>query len=317
MRQPRASALDTLPGLIANRKVFKAIAAASRPGTLADMNLAAGYPPTDPNKDMGFTDPPNGAVAPAYNVNIQNIKTHRGIRYLAKVVKTTNAFEGNVDSIYVPPSTYYTHYRWQPDTSLLEDNLPANTPAHNRLSTPQARASAVNWDHVYVNVSKQVSNLSKGAENEHLSDIRHAYQISLGGLDSAINSVIREMPKGGYGPLTSKGYASPEGAANDVWNKIHNKLPVVAQNNLSKDQNSWLPKYQQLAGMTQHRDQQNWHYFSLRPSGFWLNNRLLKAVTELWDIYAEHPETAIQYLDVVPGPAMSIGVTPSNVVIHY
>jgi hypothetical protein len=317
---PQAKSLDVLQKMAGGKEdeQFKAIAAASAPGTLDDINVAGGNLPGTASLDLGTTDIPQNAIAPTFHVQLVPAN-RRGTRFRAIVTKPQDADEGNVNSMYVKGGTYYTNYRWMPDQELISNNLnPANVTPNNRITTLIAMQRAINWDHVYMNVSSSVANLSRDAEHEHLNDIREAYRISLGALDQAIDTVVAQMPQNGYTPDGGgTGYVSLQAARNDTFSRINRLLPQGPRGNISSNQGTWMNEYLRLAQMTQNRDNQGWHSFILRKSGFWYNNSVIKAITEAWDIYAEHPETLIQYVDIIQGPQMQINQTPSNAVIHF
>lgn len=316
---PQAKSLAVLKGMADGNKneQFKAIATASAPGTLDEIAVAGGNLPGTPSLDLGTTDIPQNALAPTFNVQL--VPANRAAtRFRAIVTKTQDADEGNVNSMYVKSGTYYTNYRWTPDQELIDNGLiPNNVAPNNRITTLTAIQRAINWDHVYMNVSGSIAKLSRDAEHEHLNDIREAYQISLGSLDQAIDTVVNQMPANGYAPNGGVGYLSLQSAQNDTFSRINRLLPQGSRGKISSDQATWLNEYLRLAQLTQNRDNQGWHSFVLRKSGFWYNNSILKSITELWDIYAEHPETMVQYVDIVEGPQMQINQTPSNAIVHF
>lgn len=316
---PQAKNLDSLQKMTQGKpnEQFKAIAAAATPGTLDDVNVAGGNLPGTPSLDLGTTDSPQNAVAPTFQVQLAPANG-TGTRFRAIITKPQDADEGDVISMYVKRGTFYTNYRWMPDQELINNNLnPANVTPNNRITTLIAMQRAINWDHVYMNVGSSVSRLSRDAEHEHLNDIREAYRISLGALDQAIDTVVAQMPQNGYIPDGGTGYVSQQSAENDMFNRINRLLPQGPRGNISSNQGTWLNEYLRLAQLTQNRDNQGWHSFILQKSGFWYNNSVIKAITEAWDIYAEHPETIVQYVDIVAGPQMQINQTPSNAVVHF
>ncbi|HEU5002334.1 MAG TPA: hypothetical protein VFW71_06085 [Actinomycetota bacterium] len=302
------------------RTVQRAIATTARQVSLTDNNVMDGKAITSPTVDMGTTTQPAGAVAPQYQVDPVPFKTHKGQRFRAKLRLTQKADEGTVDSIYTAPGTYYTHYRWKPESAIRElyrgqehRMHPSELEAKNRKINPATEADAVNWEYLYVNVSRAIALQSKAAEHEHLSDIREAYRLTLAAAEQAVRAVIASMPLDGFGGVS--GYRTWEAALSDVATRILHQLPQERRP-LGTDQNQWLGRYLSLAKMTQDRDAKFWHYFDLRSSGFMYNNRLLKSVTETWDIYAEHPETMIHYADVIVGNQLQVGRHPSSSVVH-
>jgi hypothetical protein len=315
---PQSMDLNSLQNVANEKKnsFFHAIAGASTPGTLEDINIAGGNLPGTPTLDLGTTSRPQNAVAPDFQVQL--IPIHRNPhRFRARVIKTQDADEGDVNAMHVKSGTYYTNYRWIPDNELANHGMNQQTNANLRVTTLVAMMNAIDWDHVYMNVSGSISRLSRDAEQEHLNDTRHAYDISIGALDQAINTIVAQMPQNGYQPDGGEGYKSQQSARNDMFGKINQLLPNGSRGHISANQNTWLNDYLNLTQMTQNRDNQGWHSFELRKSGFWHNNLLLKSVTELWDIYAEHPETTVQYVDAITGPQININTVPSATVIHF
>ncbi|WP_227498521.1 DUF4157 domain-containing protein [Synechococcus sp. PCC 7336] len=295
----------------------------STKGVLSDMNLMDNLPITEATKDMGSTgNPPTGAAAPQYTIDIQTFRTGRGKRYKGKLRLTQRANEGDVTSMYVGAGTYNTHFKWVPDDEVRFQRLdPATTPVRNRLTTLNRTREAINFDEVYVNVSSRIANLSRLAEVEHLDDIRHAYQISLYAAETAINKVIEDMPKDGFEPIGGRtGFKSEESTRSYIEKLIFDRLPD-SSSGLSRDQSQWLRQYLNLSAMTQNRDNQSWHYFDIQSSGWWYNNKVLQTLAQILDEYGgvdqETPANLIHYVDVVIGDTLAIGQYPSNEVVHF
>ena len=287
--------------------LFHAILAASNPGTLEEVSISGGNNAGDATKDLGTTDLQN-AQAPGFQVNLVKVR-NRSNHFRAQVAKTQDAYEGDTTSMYVKGGTYYSNYLWDPDEKIQNVN--------NRLKNPIAILDQVDRKHVYIRVSSAIAKLSRDAENEHLNDFRQAYNISIGALDNAIDTVIAQMPQNGYLPSSGSGYTGLFSARNDVFERIKRLLPVKSRNHISSDETTWLDSYIDLTKMTKDRDDNGWHTFDLQKSGFWFNNQLIQKITESWDIYSEHPETKIQYLDAVKGDDVNINAVPSATVVHF
>ncbi|MNY49635.1 hypothetical protein D3C86_1850750 [compost metagenome] len=102
-----------------------------------------------------------------------------------------------------------------------------------------------------------------------------------------------------------------------MYDRINQLLPSESRGKIPTNQNQWVGEYLDLADMTSYRDHIGWHTFGVKESNSWENSALMKKVTEMWDIHAEHPETKIKYLDSVIGPNVKINQVPSNAVVHY
>lgn len=289
-----------------NKVLQRAIAAVSAPGTLADLNRAGGDPADDPSRDMGSTSPVINSRAPRYQVHTSPVD---GGGVIAKITLAQTAYQGDNVSYYLKAGEHHTGYYWG-----RGDYMDAAAP-HNRLVGAH---HSLAHEHVYMVVSSTMANLSRRAEQEHLDDFRRAFQLSLQAAEDAIRAVIR-------GPETAAGpdadawygpYPSPGAANAAMANLVHQQLPPASQA-LDLDQTRWAADYQTLRDKSQNqRDGNGWHYFGLAESSWWRNNLFLRAVTETWDIYAEHPETQVYYLDVVAGTTQ-IGNHPTNQIIRF
>lgn len=307
--QPQMGARSTRirPFPLRNRKVIqRAIAAAPLAGDLGDLNVSAGDPRNTPSKDMGNTSPVINARAPSYQVHIHNVGDGT---VLAKVTLSQTALEGNNVSYYLKSGDHYTGFHW------ARGGVYDGAAARNRLVDA---ASPYADEYVYMVVSSSMSSLSRQAEQEHLDDFRRAFQISLQAAEAAIRAVIAG-PGTAVGPDANAWYGpyADAGAANTaIANLVHQQLPAASQG-LDLDQNNWLQGYQALCQKSQtERDGRGWHFFDLAESGWWRNSRFIRAVTESWDIYAEHPETQVHYVDVVAG-GTQIGTHPTNQIIRF
>lgn len=304
-----SAAAHRLAALVDGTVVQRAIAPVAVPGTLADMRVMQNLQPNDPVLEMGLTDPPANADAPNYTITTA---TDGNAVVSARLAKTQGPVEGDVRSVYVGPGTYASNYRWKPDSKVLEEGgVLATVPGEQRSVTPGQYLNMVNWDHLYVVVSNVIANLSQQAEDEHLNDIRHAYALTLGAANGALDGVIAGMPPNGFvNSLANAAYADPAAATTDVRARIVAALPVASVT-LGFDRAHWLAEYLRLAAKTQLRDQQNWHTFGLNSKQFVWNGKAYKTLAMLGNFVAWQGPHATHYADVAQRPHMQIGVTPS------
>lgn len=149
--------------------IQRAIAAAPVAVDHAGM-LATGSGPMD----MGNTDPVVGDVFPAFNI----VTAPNGGAFQATVVKTANALEGNNNAVYLQRGIY-------PSGLMLNAGTlgPFGAGPGNRQ--------------VYADLTAANSNLSRMAEQEHLDDLRRAFQITLGIADGAYDDAVAHGPYAG------------------------------------------------------------------------------------------------------------------------
>lgn len=132
--------------------------------------LATGSGPMD----MGNTDPIAGDILPAYNI----VTAPGGGGFQATVVKTTNAFEGNSNAVYLQRGIY-------PSGLMLTAGVLGPF------------AAGPGNKQVYADLSAANSTLSRMAEQEHLDDLRRAFQITLGIADWAYDQAVLHGPYAG------------------------------------------------------------------------------------------------------------------------
>jgi hypothetical protein len=125
--------------------------------------------------DMGLTNPIAGAVVPTYNINTAPVIGG----FTATVVKTTAADEGNTNAVYMQAGIY-----------------PTNLMLHAGALGPFAVGPGNRQ--VYGELSAANSTLSRMAEQEHLDDLRRAFQITLGIADTAIDQAVVASPHGPF-----------------------------------------------------------------------------------------------------------------------
>lgn len=228
---------------------------------------------------------------------------------IAKVRLVQTAYEGDNTSYYLRAGDHSTGLHW------ARGGHYAPAAARNRLVEADSDYA---HEHLYMVVSSAMAALSRRAEQEHLDDFRRAFQISLQAAETAIRAVMTG-PGTVAGPDADAWYGpyAGVGAANTAIEAlIHQQLPAASQG-LNADQTQWAADYQRLCDMSRdERDGKRWHSFDVVESGFWRNNLFLRAVTESWDIHAEHPETQVYYVDVVAGNTQ-IGNHPTNQIIHF
>lgn len=150
--------------------VQRVIAAAPQAVNQAGMLAAGGV-----QMDMGNTNPIANEVLPTYNI----VTAANGLGgFDATVVKTANAYEGDSDAVYLQRGIY-------PSGLMLNAGVlgPFAAGPGNRQ--------------VYADLSAANSNLSRMAEQEHLDDLRRAFQITLGVADGAYDDAVANGPYAG------------------------------------------------------------------------------------------------------------------------
>jgi hypothetical protein len=294
----RAGAVQARPA--GNGPVIqRAIPSTARAGSMADLNRVSNLPANDPSRDMGITTEPAGVRAPSYRLDYKLKIVKSKLGHYARVTLVHTAYEGNADSYYLRAGEHYTGFRW------ADQGFYIGMADRNRFVDA---GSGYGSEYVYMAVSPRMAAFSKRAEEEHLADFRRAFQISLGAAEQAIRRVAGTW----VGPHQTQFDCNQA-----VAQQIHAALPLESQG-LSLDQAQWMNDFLRLCQRSRdERDSRGWHSFDVVSSGWLLNSRFMKAVTQAWDISAEHPDTEVHYVDVIPGAAMQIGIHSSQTVIHF
>lgn len=233
--------------------------------------------------DMGNTDPIVGEVIPTYN--IVTAPTDGGFQ--ATVVKTADAFEGNTNAVYLQRGIY-------PSGLMLTGGVlgPFAAGPGNRQ--------------VYADLLDANSNLSRLAEQEHLDDLRRAFDITLGIADWAFDQAVLHGPyAGASGPLAQA--AAETGINNFIAARaiILGTAPFTIATNLAL-------LYQNKQALTQTgRDGLGFHTFDI--------DRVNESTSPM--AYAMYLLTFLpgienkDFREVIPGPNFNVPGPASNVLI--
>jgi|GEM_PF-6590117 len=259
--------------------VQRAIAAAPVAVDQAGMLAAGGV-----NMDMGNTDPVTGHILPAYNI----VTAPDGAGgFQATVNKTADAFEGNSNAVY-----------------LQRGIFPSGLMLTAGILGPFAAGPANRQ--VYADLSAVNSNLSRLAEQEHLDDLRRAFQITLDIADWAFDQAVLNGPyAGATAPLAQA--AAEAGIDNFIAARaaILGTAPFTTATDLTA-------LYQAKQALTHTgRDSLGFHTFNIDRINV-SNSPLAKAMRLLTLIpFVEKKD----FREVIPGPNFNVPGPASNVLV--
>lgn len=135
----------------------------------------------------------------------------------------------------------------------------------------------------YWRISRQVSELIRCGEEEHLADAKQAYELTYKLIADTINSMVGQR----FGPARSPTEADKLAEA-----ELTKRLPKQ----LGTDPRNWVTVLDRLLGQTSERDRRGWHAITVDPPQT-IGNRII------------HP--------VVMGVGTRIGQVSSSQVISY
>lgn len=242
--------------------------------------LASGGVPMD----MGVTQPVANEVVPTYNININY--NERNQNYEAAVVINQQAFEGNSNAVYRQREIFPT------GLMLVNGGLGGFA------------AGGANRQ-VYADLSAANSNSSRLAEQEHLDDLRRAFQITLGIAEWAYTQAAGLNPYIGITNLQAR--TAAEQSINNFINARAISLgtaPFNITTNLA-----FL--YQQKQNMTQNRDNLGWHTFDIDRVN--QSQSLLARSMSLWSLLPGVEKK--DFRQVVPGLHFQVPGPTSNLVV--
>ena len=255
----------------------------------------------DPN-DLGSTSNPTGFTPPTFNINCTQ---KPGSGWSAQLQILQMSREGTNTAYHLGPGTYST------DLMFSGGALANFTPGANSRR-------------VYIEVSQALANDSRDAEQEHCRDIRRAYDLTFGTVQTALNRVRNTNPHQWY----DKRDKAIRAVKAEIVNGMHERLAAIVRGaigevgsvNIHQFATQLSELYLALVARTQDRDAQGWH--TLTPDR---NSESYSA--QSWVAYAgssvlpskAHSALLGEVKDIrklVRGPAFQVNVTPSTTVIN-
>jgi hypothetical protein len=251
--------------------------------------------------DFGLTTPPVNFVVPRFNIVCQH--RPRGQGWSAHVQILQRAHEGHNEAYHLGPGIHST------------DRMLAGTSLTNYVPGPGNRR-------VYVEVSPQAANYSRDAEQEHCADTRHAFNITLGAVQAALDAARDNGPYAGY----AKHEGAVRAARMAIRNGLHPRLQTIVDAaigawnvNMISFAHDLGKLYLAMSDQSQDRDNRMWHQLEPDRTG------------ESWSLrsWAEygsaqvlpsflHTAIAGEVKDIrklVRGPQFQVNVTPSHAVV--
>lgn len=104
----------------------------------------------------------------------------------------------------------------------------------------------------YWRISRQISDLMRRGEEEHLADVKRAYEITYKLIADTINAMVGKR----YGPG-----ATPREADLLAEAELATKLPAALGTNPA----NWAKVLDRLLTQTKNRDKEGWHSISINP----------------------------------------------------
>lgn len=252
--------------------------------------------------DLGVTSPPRNFTTPDFNINCQQHKDGWGI----SIDLLRPAAEGDNSSYYLGAGLHRS------DLMFFGGGLTHFVPGNGNRE-------------IYRVVSDRIANLSRLAEEEHCSDIRHAYQITLAAAEQAIRAArtaVRGQRHAKRDKAISAARAALVAASNHptIAGIFRNCIDVHSNVNRLQFQTRMADLYRDTADMTQNRDSQGFHTFGLQRNHesrglySWLNySRHL--VPNAWmrnTLYGEDKDIR----DMITPPAFRVPGPLSPVIVH-
>jgi hypothetical protein len=197
------------------------------------------------SNDLGTTTPPTGFTAPTFHIACSQ-RPGRGWAALVHVIK--KAEPGTNAAYHLGPGLHST------GLCMSGGNI------QNYVGGAARR--------IYYEVSQSIANDSRDAEQEHLADIQYAFDLTLGAVQAAVDSVRSGPSIAGFAKQ-DKAIRAMKSALTDG---LHVQLATIVRAAISDfngtvNQGQLAQQLGQLylatANKTVDRDQQGWHFFDI------------------------------------------------------
>jgi len=254
----------------------------------------------DPS-DFGLTNPPSNFQAPTFNIVPMQKK---GFGWSARLQILQPADEGVNSAYHLGPGTYSIGFMFS------NGGLTQYAPGVGNRS-------------IHVEVSQGLSDDSRDAEQEHCADAIHAYGITLGAVQDALERVRNNNPYQWH----DKRDKAVRAVRNDIVNGLHPRLAKIVRDavndqgfvNAGQFATQLGALYLAVWGMSQNRDNQGWHFLQPDRRGeswsAWSWAEWAKAKAAQSKYIGPYVGELKDIRTLMRGPQFSVNVTASPAVV--